>query len=55
MGVTFTRKALEKSIPFGIGVIIGASANKGLTIYVGSKAIDFLDCNERAYFERQIK
>ncbi len=41
VGVTFTRKALEKSIPFGIGVIIGASANKGLTIYVGSKAIDF--------------
>lgn len=41
VGVTFTRKALEKSIPFGVGVIIGATANKGLTVYIGSKAIDF--------------
>lgn len=41
VGITFTRKALEKSIPFGIGVVIGFSANKGLTWYVGSKARDF--------------
>jgi len=41
VGVTFTRKAVEKTIPFGIGVIIGFSANKGLTWYVGSKARDF--------------
>jgi hypothetical protein len=41
VGITFTRKAAEKSIPFGIGVIIGFSANKGLTWYVGSKAKDF--------------
>lgn len=41
VGITFTRKALEKSIPFGIGVIVGFAANKGLTWYVGSKARDF--------------
>jgi uncharacterized protein (DUF697 family) len=41
VGITFTRKAVEKSIPFGVGVIIGFSANKGITYYVGSKAIDF--------------
>lgn len=41
VGITFTRKALEKAIPFGIGVIVGFSANKGLTWYVGSKAKDF--------------
>ena len=41
VGVTFTRKAVEKAIPFGIGVIIGFSANKGLTWYVGNKARDF--------------
>ena len=41
VGVTFTRKAVEKAIPFGIGVIIGFSANKGLTWYVGNKAKDF--------------
>jgi len=43
VGVTFTRKALEKAIPFGIGVIVGLSANKALTIYVGNKAKDFFD------------
>ncbi|MCP4971363.1 MAG: hypothetical protein GY932_12325, partial [Arcobacter sp.] len=41
LGITFTRKALEKAIPFGIGVIIGFSANKGLTWYVGTKVRDF--------------
>jgi len=41
VGVTFTRKAAEKAIPFGVGVVIGFSANKGLTWYVGSKARDF--------------
>jgi len=41
VGITFTRKAAEKAIPFGVGVIIGFAANKGLTWYVGSKALDF--------------
>ena len=41
VGITFTRKAAEKAIPFGVGVVIGFSANKGLTWYVGSKARDF--------------
>ena len=41
VGVTFTRKAVEKAIPFGIGVVVGFSANKALTWYVGSKARDW--------------
>ena len=41
IGITFTRKALEKAIPFGVGVVIGFSANKGITWYVGTKARDF--------------
>ena len=41
VGITFTRKAAEKAIPFGIGVVIGFSANKGLTWYVGNKAKGF--------------
>lgn len=41
LGITFTRKALEKSAPFGVGVVIGFSANKGLTWFVGSKAQNF--------------
>jgi len=45
VGITFTRKAAEKAIPFGIGVIIGFIANKGLTWYIGSKAKDFFKPN----------
>jgi uncharacterized protein (DUF697 family) len=41
VGITFTRKSLENAIPFGVGVIIGFSANKGITWYIGSKARDF--------------
>lgn len=41
VGITFTRKAVEKAIPFGIGAVIGFSANKGLTYYVGTKVKDF--------------
>ena len=41
VGITFTRKATEKAIPYGIGVLISFSTNKGLTWYVGSKARDF--------------
>ncbi|WP_374318447.1 EcsC family protein [Aquabacterium sp.] len=46
VGITFSRKALEKAIPFGIGVVIGFSANKGLTWYVGTKARDFFSIEE---------
>ncbi len=45
VGLTFTRKALEKAAPFGIGVVLGFSANKGLTWYVGSKIHDFFKTN----------
>ena len=38
VGITFTRKALEKAIPFGVGAIVGGAANYGLTRYVGRQA-----------------
>ncbi|MBB2190201.1 EcsC family protein [Gluconacetobacter azotocaptans] len=38
-GLTFTRKALEKSIPFGVGVVAGSGLNYALTQYVGHQAI----------------
>jgi uncharacterized protein (DUF697 family) len=41
LGLTFTRMRFEKAIPFGVGVIISFSANKGLTWYVGTRARDF--------------
>ena len=43
LGIVFSRKALEKATPFGVGVILGFTANKGLTWYVGSKARDFFE------------
>ena len=46
VGIVFTRKALEKSIPFGIGVAVGVSSNKLLTLYVGKKAKDFFKTRE---------
>ena len=46
VGITFSRKALEKAIPFGVGVVIGFAANKGLTWYVGTKARDFFAVEE---------
>ncbi|KYF50092.1 hypothetical protein BE04_26145 [Sorangium cellulosum] len=39
LGIVFTRKALEKALPFGIGVVIGSGANYALTKYVGAEAI----------------
>jgi hypothetical protein len=45
VGVTFTRKALEKAAPFGAGVVISFTANKGLTWYVGTKIHDFFKTN----------
>lgn len=41
LGVVFTRKALEKAIPFGIGVVLGSSANYALTRYVGKQATEW--------------
>lgn len=38
VGITFTRKAIEKAVPFGVGVAIGAGANLALTKYVGRSA-----------------
>jgi len=38
IGVTFTRTSLVKAIPFGVGMLIGSSANYALTRYVGKTA-----------------
>lgn len=45
IGVTFTRKAAEKAIPFGVGVVIGFSANKGVTWYIAENAHDYFKSN----------
>lgn len=42
VGIQFTKKAAQKAIPFGIGVIVGASFNYVLTKFVGKFAIDTL-------------
>lgn len=38
LGIVFTRKALEKALPFGIGAVVGGGANYALTKYVGHQA-----------------
>ena len=38
VGITFSRKSLQKVIPFGIGVVIGYNVNKIITKYVGKRA-----------------
>ncbi len=38
IGITFTRKALEKALPFGVGVAVGSGANYALTWFVGNQA-----------------
>jgi hypothetical protein len=38
VGITFTRKALEKALPFGVGVAIGTGSNYALTRFVGNQA-----------------
>jgi uncharacterized protein (DUF697 family) len=49
LGIMFTRKALEKALPFGIGVAFGAGGNYALTRYVGAQAKHWfvLDRDER--------
>lgn len=37
-GIVFTKKALEKALPFGVGVAAGGGGNYVLTRYVGNQA-----------------
>jgi len=41
VGITFTRKAVQKALPFGVGAVISFSANKGMSWYIGQRAKDF--------------
>lgn len=45
IGISFTQKAAAKVIPFGIGVIVGGTANYALTNYVGKTARDAFRLN----------
>ena len=45
VGITLSRKAAKKAIPFGVGVVIGFSANKVLTYYVGNRVRKFFISN----------
>lgn len=42
VGVRFTRKAVEKSVPFGFGVAAGVGINYGITYYVGNQTVAWL-------------
>lgn len=45
VGINFTKKALQKSIPFGVGVVIGSASNYALSKYVGSQALEWFILN----------
>ena len=47
VGIVFTRKAVEKAIPFGVGAVIGAGANAGMTTYVGRNARKWLELDAK--------
>lgn len=49
IGIVFTKKAVVKAIPFGVGIIVGGSANYALTKYVGNAAREtfYLDIAEK--------
>ena len=48
VGVTFTRKAAERAIPFGIGAVVAGGANYGLTRYVGQQAKEWFIIDQTA-------
>lgn len=43
VGIVFTRKAVEKTIPFGVGAVIGSTVNASITTYVGHQARKWLE------------
>lgn len=47
VGIVFTKKALVKTIPFGIGMVIGGTTNYYLTRYVGHLARDIFTLASR--------
>lgn len=46
IGIVFTRKAFEKSIPFGIGVVVSGFANRGVTRVVGNQAKQWFEIDK---------
>jgi hypothetical protein len=47
LGAMLTRKALQKAIPFGIGMAFGYVVNRTLTNRVGQFAIDYFEAEKR--------
>lgn len=41
IGINFTKSALKKALPFGIGVVVSSSTNYVLTKFVGKQALDW--------------
>jgi uncharacterized protein (DUF697 family) len=48
VGITFTRAALQKAIPFGVGVAISSTVNYGLTRFVGAAALSWFALDHEA-------
>lgn len=47
-GIAFTKKAALKAIPFGVGVVVGASVNYAISRYVGAVARDVFSIHSKS-------
>ena len=45
IGINFTKAALKKALPFGIGVIVSSTTNYTLTKFVGKQALEWFICD----------
>lgn len=45
IGINFTKSALKKALPFGVGVIVSSTTNYALTKFVGKQAVDWFICD----------
>lgn len=41
IGINFTKSALKKALPFGVGVIVSSTTNYALTKFVAKQAVDW--------------
>lgn len=46
IGIIFTRKALEKAVPFLVGTVVGGVANKTITSIVGNQAKQWFEIDQ---------
>ncbi|BBV85997.1 hypothetical protein [Enterobacter kobei] len=54
IGINFTRKSLEKALPFGVGIAISSTANYGMTKYVGHVATKWFTIEQETRLKENV-